>query len=161
MKPLTTCLWFDTRAEEAARFYVSIFEDSELGEITRYGAVGQDVHGKPEGSVMTVSFRIHGQEFVGLNGGPQFKFDEAISFQIFCDTQEEVDRYWQELGAGGGQPGPCGWIKDRFGLSWQVIPNRLMELMGDKDRKKAGRAMEAMLKMGKIEIAALERAAAG
>lgn len=161
MKPLTTCLWFDTEAEEAARFYVSLFEDSELGEITRYGAVGQDVHGRPEGSVMTVSFRLRGQDFVGLNGGPQFKFDEAISFQIFCDSQAEVDRYWQKLGADGGKPGPCGWIKDRFGLSWQVIPNRLFELLKDKDRKKAGRAMEAMLKMGKLDIAALERAFAG
>jgi predicted 3-demethylubiquinone-9 3-methyltransferase (glyoxalase superfamily) len=110
---------------------------------------------------MTVSFRIRGQDFVGLNGGPQFKFDEAVSFQIFCDTQEEVDRYWEKLGADGGQPGPCGWIKDRFGLSWQVVPNRLMELVKDSDRQKAGRAMDAMLKMGKIDIAALERAAAG
>ena len=161
MKPLTTCLWFDSEAEEAARFYVSIFEDSKLGEITRYGKEGHEIHGRAEGSVMTVSFRIRGQDFVGLNGGLQFKFDEAISFQIFCDTQAEVDRFWEKLGAGGGKPGPCGWIKDRFGLSWQVIPNRLFELMKDKDRVKAGRAMNAMLKMGKIDIAALERAAAG
>ena len=161
MKPLTTCLWFDTEAEDAARFYVSIFEDSKLGEITRYGKEGHEIHGRPDGSVMTVSFRIRGQDFVGLNGGPQFKFDEAVSFQIFCDSQQEVDRFWEKLGADGGQPGPCGWIKDRFGLSWQVIPNRLFELMKDKDRVKAGRAMNAMLKMGKIDIAALERAAAG
>ena len=161
MKPLTTCLWFDSEAEEAARFYVSIFEDSKLGEITRYGKEGHEIYGRPDGSVMTVSFRIRGQDFVGLNGGPQFKFDEAISFQIFCDSQQEVDRFWEKLGSGGGKPGPCGWIKDRFGLSWQVIPNRLIELMTDKDRMKAGRAMNAMLKMGKIDIAALERAAAG
>lgn len=161
MKPLTTCLWFDTEAEEAARFYVSIFEDSELGEVTRYGKEGHEVHHRPEGSVMTVSFRIRGQDFVGLNGGPQFKFDEAISFQILCDTQEEVDDYWRKLGADGGEPGPCGWIKDRFGLSWQVIPSRLFELIKDKDRAAAGRAMEAMLKMGKLDIAALERAHAG
>ena len=161
MKPLTTCLWFDSEAEEAARFYVSIFEDSKLGEITHYGKEGHEIHGRAEGSVMTVAFRIRGQDFVGLNGGPQFKFDEAISFQIFCDSQAEVDRFWESLGANGGKPGPCGWIKDRFGLSWQVIPNRLFELMKDKDRVKAGRAMNAMLKMGKIDIAALERAAAG
>ncbi len=161
MKPLTTCLWFDTQAEDAARFYVSLFEDGEIGQISRYGKEGQQVHGRPEGSVMTVEFRIRGQQFVALNGGPQFKFSEAVSFQIFCDSQAEVDRYWEKLGADGGQPGPCGWIKDRFGLSWQVIPNRLMELMGQKDRAKAGRTMNAMLKMGKIDIAGLERAAAG
>jgi predicted 3-demethylubiquinone-9 3-methyltransferase (glyoxalase superfamily) len=161
MKPLTTCLWFDTEAEEAARFYVSLFEDSEIGEVTRFSTVGQEIHGKPDGSVMTVTFRIRGQEFVGLNGGPQFKFDEAISFQIFCDTQEEVDSYWEKLGADGGQPGPCGWIKDRFGLSWQVIPNRFFELIKDADRAKVDRAMAAMLQMGKMDIAALERAHAG
>ena len=161
MKPLTTCLWFDTQAEEAAHFYVSLFEDGEIGEISRYGKAGQEVHGRPEGSVMTVEFRMRGQDFVGLNGGPQFKFNEAVSFQIFCDSQAEVDRYWERLGADGGQPGPCGWIKDRFGLSWQVVPNRLMELMKDKDRAKAGRTMNAMLKMGKIDIAGLDRAAAG
>jgi predicted 3-demethylubiquinone-9 3-methyltransferase (glyoxalase superfamily) len=161
MKPLTTCLWFDTEAEEAARFYVSLFEDSEIGEVTRFSTVGQEIHGKPDGSVMTVNFRIRGQEFVGLNGGPQFKFDEAISFQIFCDTQAEVDSYWEKLGADGGQPGPCGWIKDRFGLSWQVIPNRFFELIKDADRAKADRTMAAMLQMGKLDIAALERAHAG
>ncbi len=161
MKPLITCLWFDTEAEDAARFYVSLFGDGEIGQITRYGKEGQEVHGRPEGSVMTVEFRLRGQDFVGLNGGPNFKFNEAVSFQIFCDSQAEVDRYWEKLGADGGQPGPCGWIKDRFGLSWQVIPSRLMELMKDKDRAKAGRTMNAMLTMGKIDIAGLERAAAG
>lgn len=161
MNPLTTCLWFDTEAEEAARFYVALFEEGEIGQITRYGKEGHEIHGRPEGSVMTVEFRLRGQDFVGLNGGPNFTFNEAVSFQIFCDSQAEVDRYWEELGADGGQPGPCGWIKDRFGLSWQVIPNRLMELMKDKDRAKAGRTMNAMLKMGKIDIAGLERAASG
>jgi predicted 3-demethylubiquinone-9 3-methyltransferase (glyoxalase superfamily) len=161
MKPLTTCLWFDTEAEDAARFYVSLFDDGEIGAITRYGQEGREVHGRPAGSVTTVEFRIRGQDFVGLNGGPNFKFNEAVSFQVFCDSQVEIDRYWESFGANGGEPGPCGWIKDRFGLSWQVIPNRLMELMKDNDRAKAGRTMNAMLKMGKIDIAGLERAAAG
>jgi len=160
MTPLTTCLWFDGQAEEAARFYVSLF-DGELGEISRFGKEGQDIHGQPEGAVMTVNFRIRGQSFVGLNGGPMFKFSEAVSFQIFCDSQEEVDGFWQKLGADGGEPGACGWIKDRFGVSWQVIPNRFMELIKDNDRAKVGRTMDAMLKMGKLDIAALERAAAG
>jgi predicted 3-demethylubiquinone-9 3-methyltransferase (glyoxalase superfamily) len=160
MTPLTTCLWFDGKAEEAARFYVSLF-DGELGGISRFGKEGQDIHGQPEGAVMTVNFRIRGQDFVGLNGGPMFRFSEAVSFQIFCDSQAEVDDYWEKLGADGGEPGACGWIKDRFGLSWQVIPKRFMELVGDKDKAKVGRTMDAMLKMGKLDIAALERAAAG
>lgn len=161
MTPITTCLWFDGKAEEAARFYVSLFEDSAMGEISRFGKEGQEIHGQPEGAVMTVGFRIRGQDFVGLNGGPLFKFSEAISFQIFCDTQAEVDRFWAKLGEEGGEPGSCGWLKDRFGVSWQVIPNRFFELIKDKDRAKVGRVMEAMLKMGKLDIAGLERAAAG
>jgi predicted 3-demethylubiquinone-9 3-methyltransferase (glyoxalase superfamily) len=159
MTPLTTCLWFDGKAEEAANFYVSLF-GGELGGISRFGKEGQDIHGQPEGAVMTVNFRIRGQDFVGLNGGPMFKFSEAVSFQIFCDSQQEVDDYWEKLGADGGEPGACGWIKDRFGLSWQVIPKRFMELVRDKDKAKVGRTMDAMLKMGKLDIAALERAAA-
>ena len=156
-KTITPCLWFDTEAEDAAKFYVSIFEDSAMGAVSRYGKEGQEIHGKPEGTAMTVSFRLRGQEFVALNGGPQFKFDEAISFQVHCQTQAEVDRFWQRLGE-GGQPGPCGWIKDKFGLSWQVVPDALLELLQDKDRVKAGRVMNAMLQMKKIDIAGLRRA---
>ncbi|MFE6280853.1 VOC family protein [Streptomyces sp. NPDC057877] len=153
----TTCLWFDGQAEEAAEFYVSVFKDSSIGEVVRYaeGAMG------PAGGVMTVEFTANGHRFVALNGGPQFKFNEAISFQIFCDDQEEIDHYWSRLVEGGGEPGPCGWLKDRFGVSWQVIPERLPALIGDSDPVKAARATQAMLAMGKLDIAALEKAHAG
>jgi predicted 3-demethylubiquinone-9 3-methyltransferase (glyoxalase superfamily) len=155
MKKITPWLWFDTEAEEAANFYTSVFPNSKIGEITRYGSAGP----RPEGMVLTVGLELDGQEFAALNGGPDFTFNEAVSFLVSCEDQEEVDRYWATLSE-GGEEGPCGWLKDRYGLSWQIIPKRLNELLGDPDRERAQRAMAAMLKMGKIEIDELERAAA-
>ncbi|NGO10401.1 VOC family protein [Streptomyces sp. HC44] len=153
----TTCLWFDGQAEEAADFYVSVFKNSRLGRVLRSTKAGPG----PAGSVVTVEFVANGQKFVALNGGPQFKFNEAVSFEIRCDDQDEVDYYWNKLTEGGGEEGPCGWLKDKFGLSWQVVPTRLIELVSDPDEEKAARAMEAMLKMSKLDIAPLEKAAAG
>jgi predicted 3-demethylubiquinone-9 3-methyltransferase (glyoxalase superfamily) len=150
----TPCLWFDNDGEAAAELYTSVFPNSKILDVTRYGPAGP----RPEGTVMTVSFELDGQKFLALNGGPNFTFNEAVSFQIHCRDQDEVDHYWEKLGE-GGEPGPCGWLKDRFGLSWQVVPNRLPELLEDPDREKANRVMAAMLEMGKIEIAELERAA--
>ena len=155
MKGLTPCLWFDTEAEEAATLYTSVFPNSKIGEVARYGEAGP----REAGTVMTVSFELNGQKFLALNGGPDFKFNEAISFQIDCENQDEVDMYWRELSE-GGEEGPCGWLKDRFGVSWQVVPTRLPELLGDPDREKAQRVMAAMLKMKKIQIDELEAAAA-
>jgi len=156
MTAITPCLWFDGKAEEAATFYASILPDSRVDSVHRAPA---DYPSGKAGDALTVEFTLCGRPFLGLNGGPQFQFTEAISFSIACADQSEVDRYWEALTAGGGEPGPCGWLKDRFGLSWQVVPKRLTQLLGDKDRGRAGRAMEAMMKMGKIDIAALERAA--
>ena len=153
----TTCLWFDGQAEEAANFYVSVFKNSRIGRIVRYTEAGP---GEP-GSVLTVEFEANGQKFVGLNGGPEFKFSEAISFEIRCDDQAEVDFYWNALTEGGGEEGPCGWLKDKFGVSWQVAPTRLIDMISDPDQQKATRAMQAMLKMHKMDIAALEKAYAG
>jgi predicted 3-demethylubiquinone-9 3-methyltransferase (glyoxalase superfamily) len=159
---LTPCLWFDTQAEEAARYYTGIFKKSKLGTITRYGEAGREVHGKPAGTVMTVEFELNGQPFTALNGGPDFKFNEAISFQIMCETQEEVDHYWNRLSQGGDPKSQqCGWLKDKYGLSWQVVPNALVEMMSDSDKEKSGRAMEAMLKMKMIDIAEMQRAFEG
>jgi predicted 3-demethylubiquinone-9 3-methyltransferase (glyoxalase superfamily) len=155
MQKITPCLWFDTEAEEAAEFYTSVFENSRVLEVTHYGKAGP----RPEGSVLTVSFELDGQEFVALNGGPEFTFDEAISFQVSCETQDEVDEYWRRLTEGGGEEVTCGWLKDRFGLSWQIVPTRLIELMKDPDPDKAAAATRAMLEMKKIDIAALEEAA--
>ncbi|MET7303205.1 VOC family protein [Embleya sp. NPDC005575] len=155
-KGFTTCLWFDGQAEEAANHYLSIFEDGKLGRIGRYTEAGPG----PAGSVLAVEFEINGQRFVGINGGPQFTFDEAISFQIPCADQDEVDYYWAKL-AEGGQAGPCGWLKDKYGVSWQVVPTELIDLIGDPDPEKAARTTAAMLKMGKLDIAALRRAYAG
>jgi len=161
VRKISPCLWFDNQAEEAARFYVGIFQNSRIGRISRYGEAGQEVHHRPPGSVMTVEFELEGQPFTALNGGPAFRFNEAISFQIDCESQEEVDHYWNKLSAGGDPNAQqCGWLKDKFGLSWQVVPRRLAELMTDPDRAKAGRAMQAMLQMKKIDIPALERAVA-
>jgi predicted 3-demethylubiquinone-9 3-methyltransferase (glyoxalase superfamily) len=153
------CLWFDTQAEAAANHYVSIFENSKLGSITRYGKDGHEIHGKPAGSVKTVEFEIAGTKFLALNSGPEFKFDEAISFQIFCETQAEVDYFWSKLSQ-GGRDGPCGWLKDKFGLSWQVVPAILPELLKDPNPAKAEGVMKAMLQMRKIDIAVLKQAAA-
>jgi len=157
---ITPCLWFDTQAEEAAKFYCSIFKNSMIGKISRYGKAGQDVHHKPPGSVMVVEFELDGQPFVGLNGGPNFKFDEAVSFQIHCDTQEEIDYYWSKLTA-GGQEGPCGWLKDKFGLSWQVVPSVIPKMMTDADSAKSDRVMNAFMKMKKLDLATLQRAYEG
>ncbi|MCX5418547.1 VOC family protein [Streptomyces sp. NBC_00078] len=153
----TTCLWFDGQAEEAAHFYVSVFKNSSIGRVSHYteGAM------QPAGTVLTVDFTVNGHKFVALNGGPQFKFTEAISFQMFCQNQEEIDHYWTKLTEGGGEPGPCGWLKDRFGVSWQVIPEGLDEMISDPDTAKSSRAMQAMLKMHKLDIAALEKAYKG
>jgi predicted 3-demethylubiquinone-9 3-methyltransferase (glyoxalase superfamily) len=156
-RKITPCLWFDGQAEDAAHHYVSIFQNSRMGSISRFGNEGQDIHGREAGSVMTVEFELDGQAFVALNGGPHFKFDEAISFQIYCDTQEEIDHFWSRLGE-GGEEGPCGWLKDKFGLSWQVVPTALLDMLMDQDRKKADRAMKAMLQMKKLDIAALKQA---
>lgn len=153
MPKITPFLWFDNQAEEAMNFYVSIFKNSKIGVVNRYGDNGP----APKGSVMTASFELDGQAFTALNGGPMFKFTEAVSFVIDCRGQDEVDHYWDAL-VEGGEPSQCGWLKDRFGLSWQVVPAELMELMSDPDRVKAGRVMQAMLQMRKIDVAALQAA---
>ena len=158
MPAITPCLWFDGKAEEAAEFYVSVFPDSRVDKVDRSAA---ETPSGPKGMVLTVEFTLSGQPFVGLNGGPDFQFNEAISFMVDCADQAEVDHYWEALTAGGGQPGPCGWLKDRFGVSWQVIPRRLNELVGGPDAAAAERAMTAMLEMSKIDVAELERAYAG
>ena len=150
------CLWFDGNAEEAAGFYVTLLPDSRVDQVWRSPA---ETPSGPVGMVLTVDFTLAGQRVQGLNGGPEFKFNEATSFVIDCDDQAEVDRLWEALTASGGEPGPCGWVKDRFGLSWQIVPRRLDELLDDPDPGRARRAMEAMLQMGKIEVAELERAA--
>ncbi|MDQ4030148.1 MAG: VOC family protein [Actinomycetota bacterium] len=155
MQKITPFLWFDTEGEEAARFYTSVFPNSRIVDIAYYGSAGP----RPEGTVMTVSFELDGQRFVALNGGPEFSFNEAISFEVSCETQEEVDAYWSTLSE-GGEEGPCGWLKDKFGVSWQIVPNVLTELLMDPDREKSQRVMRAMLEMKKIEIDGLEQAAA-
>jgi predicted 3-demethylubiquinone-9 3-methyltransferase (glyoxalase superfamily) len=154
MQKITPFLWFNNNAEEAMNYYVSIFPNSKAGKVTRYGDAGPG----PKGSAMTVAFTLDGQEFIGLNGGPQFKFSEAISFSVMCETQAEVDDLWNKLTADGGQESQCAWLKDKFGLSWQIVPRALPELLGDKDRVKAQRVMKAMLQMKKIDIATLQRA---
>jgi predicted 3-demethylubiquinone-9 3-methyltransferase (glyoxalase superfamily) len=154
MQKLTPCLWFDTEGEEAADFYTSVFPNSRIVDIARYGSAGP----RAEGTVMTVTFDLDGQRFVALNGGPDFTFNEAISFQVSCEDQDEVDRYWDTLSE-GGEEGPCGWLKDRFGVSWQIIPTALPRLLADPDREKAQRVMQSMLSMRKIVIDDLERAA--
>ena len=153
---ISPCLWFDTQGEEAANFYCGIFENSRIREVVRYGSAGP----RPEGMVMVVSFELEGQEFIALNGGPEFSFDEAISFQVRCESQEEVDNFWSKLSE-GGEEGPCGWLKDRFGVSWQITPTVLLDLVSDPDPQRSQRAMEAMLGMKKIDIAEVEKAAAG
>jgi predicted 3-demethylubiquinone-9 3-methyltransferase (glyoxalase superfamily) len=161
-RAITPCLWFDDRAEEAAKFYTGIFKNSKIGKISRYGKAGQEITRKAPGSVMMVSFELEGQPFTALNGGPEFKFNEAISFMIPCKDQKELDYYWDKLSQGGDPNAQmCGWLKDKYGLSWQVIPAMLDDMLGDPNSEKSQRAMEAMLKMKKIDIATLERAYAG
>lgn len=154
---ISPCLWFDSEAEQAANFYISVFKNSRIIRTTHYTEVGQEHHGKPAGSVMTVEFALDGQEFTALNGGPVFKFSEAISLQVFCETQDEVDYYWAKL-TDGGEESQCGWLKDRFGLSWQVTPLILNEMLDGSDPEKTRRALAAMFTMQKLDIAALQRA---
>jgi predicted 3-demethylubiquinone-9 3-methyltransferase (glyoxalase superfamily) len=157
---ITPCLWFDNQAEEAAEFYTAIFHNSKIGNVSRYGEAGQEVHGKAPGTVMTVAFELDGQTFTALNGGPIFKFNEAISLQVDCETQEEVDYYWEKLSEGGDEKAQqCGWLKDKYGVSWQIVPRVLTEILSDADESKAQRAMTAMLQMKKIDINELKRAA--
>lgn len=159
---IAPCLWFDDQAEEAAEYYVAIFKNSRIASVSRYGEAGQEIHGRPPGSVMTVDFELDGQPFTALNGGPLFKFNEAISFQISCETQDEVDDYWENLTKGGDEKAQqCGWLKDKFGVSWQVVPTILPELLKNPNSEKSQRAMEAMLQMKKIDIETLKRAYAG
>lgn len=156
---ITPCLWFDDQAEDAANFYVGMFEDSRIVDITRYGDAGYEVHGMPAGTVMTVVFELHGQTFTALNGGPVFTFNEAISFQIDCATQEEVDYYWEKLSVGGDEKAQqCGWLKDKYGLWWQVVPAVLREMLSDPAPDKSQRVMNALLQMKKIDIDGLKRA---
>ncbi len=157
MQKITPNLWFDSQAEEAARFYVSLFKNSKVLEDARYGEAGAKVSGRAQGSVMTVKFQLDGQEFLALNGGPHFKFTEAISLIVNCESQAEVDELWEKLSAGGEQ-GPCGWLKDKYGLSWQIVPTVLGEMMQAKDPKKSERVMEALLQMKQLDIAGLKRA---
>jgi predicted 3-demethylubiquinone-9 3-methyltransferase (glyoxalase superfamily) len=154
---LSPCLWFDGQAEQAAEFYVSIFENSRVTSVSRYGDAGPG----PKGSAMVVTFELERLAFMALNGGPMFKFTEAISIKVDCESQAEVDRYWEKLTADGGKPGRCAWLKDKFGLSWQIVPSRLVELMQSPDQHASQRVMSAMLKMSKIDISELERAHAG
>ena len=162
MQKITPCLWFDRNAEEAARFYTSIFRNSKITNISRYGEAGYEVHHMPAGTVLTVEFELDGQTFTALNGGPVFKFNEAISFQVGCDSQEEVDYYWGKLSEGGDKKAQqCGWLKDKYGISWQIVPKVLVELQQSKDAEKSGRVMEAMLKMTKIDIGRLQQAYEG
>jgi predicted 3-demethylubiquinone-9 3-methyltransferase (glyoxalase superfamily) len=156
---ITPCLWFDTQAEEAANFYISVFENGRVKQVSRYGEAGHDVHGKEAGSVMVVEFEIAGQTFTALNGGPHFKFSEAVSFQVMCADQEEIDRFWTKL-SDGGHEGQCGWLKDRFGLSWQIVPAILPQLIGNARGQARERVIDAVMGMKKFDLAALQRAAA-
>ncbi len=157
MRKITPFLWFDNNAEEAMNFYCSIFPDSKIGKVNRLGEVGP----QGSGNVITASFTLQGQDFMVMNAGPHFKFNEAVSFFVDCEDQREVDYYWEKLTSGGGSPSQCGWLKDKFGLSWQIVPRALGKLLGDKDPRRAKRAMDAMMKMTKIDVAELERAAEG
>ncbi|MEO8047461.1 MAG: VOC family protein [Nitrospirota bacterium] len=157
MQKITPCLWFDDKAEEAAKFYVSIFKNSKLGHITRYGEAGAKVSGRPKGSVMTVTFEIEGQEFVALSGGPIFKFTEAVSFMVKCESQQEIDEMWSKLSE-GGEEGPCGWLKDKYGLSWQIVVPKWDEMLRDKDAQKSERVMAAILQMRKPDLQRVQQA---
>jgi predicted 3-demethylubiquinone-9 3-methyltransferase (glyoxalase superfamily) len=158
MQKITPFLWFDNQAEEAVNFYASVFKNSKIGNMARYDEAAAAAAGRPKGSVMTASFELEGQEFIALNGGPHFKFSEAISFVISCESQKEIDYYWSKLSSNGGQEGQCGWLKDKYGLSWQIIPSSLSKLIGGPDKEKSRRAMAALMKMKKLVIADLENA---
>jgi predicted 3-demethylubiquinone-9 3-methyltransferase (glyoxalase superfamily) len=161
MSKVTPFLWFDDKAEQAARFYTSVFKKSKLGNVSRYSKEGAKAAGRPNGTAMTVEFKLDGQEFVALNGGPHFKFTEAISFVVSCKTQAEVDYYWKKLLSGGGKASQCGWLKDKYGLSWQIVPTVLGDLLGSSDAEKSRRVMQAMLKMVRLDIKELQQAAKG
>lgn len=152
------CLWFDTQAEEAAEFYVSVFPDSRIVSVSHYGEAGREAHGQTPGTVMTVEFELSGKPFMALNGGPHFQFDEAVSFEVECETQKEIDYYWERLTEGGGEPSQCGWLEDRFGLSWQIVPRSLKHMMAHQESEKGQRTMNAMLTMTKLDLARLEAA---
>lgn len=159
IQKITNCLWFDGQAEEAANFYISVFKNGQITRISYYGNEGQEIHGGKAGTVLAVEFELNGQSFIGLNGGPDFKFSEAVSFMIQCKSQEEIDYYWEKLNEGGDPKAQqCGWVKDKFGLSWQITPTVLLEMEADPDREKADKVIKAMLKMKKLDIAELERA---
>lgn len=159
MEKITPCLWFDSNAEEAVNFYTAIFKNSKIGKISRYGKEGYEIHGKPEGTVLTVEFELNGQQFTALNGGPLFKFNEAISFQVDCESQEELDYYWGKLSEGGDKNAQrCGWLKDKYGVSWQIIPSILGEMLQGKNAKKSQSVMKALLQMGKLDIETLKQA---
>jgi len=159
---ITPFLWFDNQAEDAAMFYTSIFKNSKITAVTRYSEAGREVHKKLPGTALTVGFELDGQHFTALNGGPQFKFSEAVSFVVHCENQEEVDFYWEKLGAGGDPKAQqCGWLKDKYGLSWQIVPNAMIKMLTDPDAAKSGRVMQALMQMKKLDIAALQRAYAG
>src|SRR5919109_720551 len=159
MQKITPCLWFDSNAEEAVSFYTSIFKNSKIGNISRYGNEGYEIHRKPAGTVLTIEFELNGQAFTALNGGPMFKFNEAISFQVGCESQEEVDYYWEKLSEGGDQNAQrCGWLKDKYGLSWQIVPTILGKMLQDKDGKKSESVMKALLQMKKLDIKTLKQA---
>lgn len=160
MQKITPFLWYDDKAEEAANSYVSVFKNSKIGRITRYDEAGAKAAGRPKGTVMTIEFQLDGQDFVALNGGPHFKFTEAVSFVVNCETQEEVDKFWEKL-SDGGQEVQCGWLKDKYGLSWQVVPTVLSEMLQDKDPAKSQRVMKAMLQMKKLDIKTLKQAYEG
>jgi predicted 3-demethylubiquinone-9 3-methyltransferase (glyoxalase superfamily) len=161
MQKITPFLWFDDQAEEAVKFYTSVFKNSKVGRTLRYDENAAKAAGGPVGSVLTIEFELEGQKFVALNGGPQFKFNESISFVVNCETQEEVDYYWKKLTANGGEESQCGWLKDKFGVSWQITPTILIDMLHDKDSEKSERVMKAMLEMQKIDIAKLKAAYAG
>ncbi len=159
MQKIIPCLWFDDKAEEAAKFYASIFKNSKIGDVSRYGKEGYEFHGKEDGMVMTVDFEIEGQKYVALNGGPIFKFNEAISFQVHCETQKEVDYYWEKLSEGGDEKAQqCGWLKDKYGVSWQIVPVVLTKMIQDKDAEKSQKVMKALLQMRKLDIKTLTQA---
>lgn len=157
MQKITPCLWFDDNAEEAAKFYTSVIKNSKIGKISRYGKEGYEIHRKPAGTVLTVEFELNGQAFTALNGGPVFKFNEAVSFQVYCSSQKEIDYYWEKLSEGGAE-GQCGWLKDKYGLSWQVVPTALGKMLQDKNAEKSERVMKALLQMRKLDIKTLREA---